>query len=108
MDPELSDHSVKVIFTKGREGADLAIIKYCKAHARPREIEVATDDKYTLALHIRHDVGKILSVAELMSRFKPAAARSLALQTEGDGDKRRLSEEDRQAINRTLPRSWFN
>ncbi|MBU9889708.1 MAG: NYN domain-containing protein [Candidatus Omnitrophica bacterium] len=69
--PELSDRTVKVFFAKGDQGADNAIIRFCKAYARPKEIEVASDDWGTLGFHVRAHVGKLLSVAELMRRLRP-------------------------------------
>ena len=105
--PELSDRSVKVLFTKGDQGADKAIIKFCKAYPKPREIEVATEDWGTLAFHIRSSVGKILTVPELMKRLDPKRSSPGAKVSAKESEEPPLSQGDRQAINRTLPASWF-
>lgn len=111
--PELSGRGVKVFFTKGAEGADHAIIKYCRSHPAPRSIEVATDDHNTLTFFIRSHVGKLLSVAELMHRldpdFKPASApaSSRSSSAKKAEDRLRLSDNECREINQTLPDHWF-
>ncbi len=110
--PELSSRGVKVFFTSGAEGADHAIIRFCRSYPHPRDIEVATDDHNTLTFYIRSHVGKLLSVAEVMRRldpdFKlasaPAPSASRASKVEA---RRTLSDGERQAINQTLPDHWF-
>lgn len=104
---ELSDHSVKVLFAKGDQGADKAIIKFCRAHPKPKEIEVASDDWSTLVFHIRSHVGKILTVAELMRRLESGRPAKGSRQAPGAEDKSALSQGVRHAINQTLPDSWF-
>jgi predicted RNA-binding protein with PIN domain len=106
--PELSDRSVKVLFTKGDQGADNAIIKFCRAHPKPGDIEVASDDWGTLGFHIRSHVGKILTVSELMRRLDPERSSSGSKSPAKEKDKQPLSEGTRQSINRTLPDSWFH
>lgn len=103
---ELSDRSVKVFFAKGDQGADNAIIKFCRDYPKPKEIEVASDDWGTLGFHIRSQVGKLLSVAELMRRLKPAGSNQ-GTRTSPAHDKPSLSQWASQAINKTLPPSWF-
>ena len=111
--PELSGRRVKVFFAKGAEGADHAIIKFCRSHPAPRSIEVATDDHNTLTFYIRSHVGKLLSVAELMHRLDPdftpapvpASSRSSAAAVAEE--RRRLSDSECRAINQTLPDHWF-
>ena len=109
--PELSGRGVKVFFTKGAEGADHAIIKYCRSHSAQRSIEVATDDHNTLTFYIRSHVGKLLSVAELMHRldpgFTPVSASSPARSAAVVEDRRRLSDSECREINQTLPDHWF-
>jgi len=105
--PELSDRSVKVFFTKGDQGADNAIIKFCRAYPKPRDIEVATEDWGTLAFHIRSHVGKILTVPELMKRLDPGRSSPATKASVKKNDEPPLSQGDRQAINKTLPASWF-
>lgn len=110
--PELSTRGVKVFFTKGAEGADHAIIKFCRSHPQPRSIEVATDDHNTLTFYIRSHVGRLLSVAEVMHRldpdFKLASAPSPSRHAAAAVEERRaLSDSERQAINQTLPDHWF-
>ena len=105
--PEFSDRSVKVLFTKGDQGADNAIIKFCRAYSKPRDIEVASDDWGTLAFHIRSHVGKILTVSELMRRLDPERFSSRSQSPAKENEDPHLSQGDRQAINRTLPASWF-
>jgi predicted RNA-binding protein with PIN domain len=103
---ELSDRSVKVFFAKGDQGADNAIIKFCRDYPKPKEIEVASDDWGTLGFHIRSQVGKLLSVADLMRRLKPSGP-SQGTRTAPVSDKPSLSQWASQAINKTLPPSWF-
>jgi predicted RNA-binding protein with PIN domain len=105
--PELSDRSVKVLFTKGDQGADNAIIKFCRAYPKPKDIEVASDDWGTLGFHIRSHVGKLLSVAEVMRRLDPGRSTSTSGRSAKDNDEPSLSQGDRQSINQTLPASWF-
>ena len=105
--PELSDRLVKVLFTKGEQGADNAIIKFCRAYPKPRDIEVATEDWDTLAFHIRSHVGKILTVAELMRRLDSGCSSSEPKSCSKKEEKPSLSQGARQAINQTLPASWF-
>jgi predicted RNA-binding protein with PIN domain len=105
--PELSDRSVKVLFTKGDQGADNAIIKFCRAHPKPKDIEVATDDWGTLGFHIRSHVGKILTVAELMRCLDPGRSSPASRASTKAEDDPPLSQGARQAINQTLPASWF-
>jgi predicted RNA-binding protein with PIN domain len=105
--PELSDRSVKVLFTKGDQGADNAIIKFCRAYPKPKDIEVASDDWGTLGFHIRSQVGKILSVAELMRRLDFGRATKGSQTASVSEDKQQLSHGTRQSINLTLPTSWF-
>jgi predicted RNA-binding protein with PIN domain len=107
--PELSSRGVKVFFTKGAEGADHAIIKFCRSHPEPRSIEVATDDHHTLTFYIRAHVGKLLSVAELMHRLDPdfTTTPALAPNRPATVEERRLSDSERSAINQTLPDHWF-
>ena len=105
--PELSDRSVKVLFAKGDQGADNAIIKFCRAHPKPKEIEVASDDWGTLGFHIRSHVGKLLTVAELMHRLKPGRSSQGSRSSAEPDDKPPLSQGAGQAINKTLPASWF-
>ncbi|MFH0985550.1 MAG: NYN domain-containing protein [Candidatus Omnitrophota bacterium] len=104
--PELSDRQVKVLFTAGDQGADNAIIKFCRAFPKPRDIEVATEDWGTLAFHIRSLVGKILTVPELMRRLDPGRSSSRAKATAKESEEPQLSQGARQAINKTLPASW--
>lgn len=104
---ELSDRSVKVFFTKGDQGADNAIIKFCRDYPKPKEIEVASDDWGTLGFHIHSHVGKILTVAELMRRLgseRPSSGSKSPAQRQEDPA---LSDGARRAINQTLPASWF-
>jgi predicted RNA-binding protein with PIN domain len=103
---ELSDRSVKVFFTKGDQGADNAIIKFCRDYPKPKEIEVASDDWGTLGFHIRSQVGRLLTVAELMHRLKPGGPPQ-GTRTAPADDKPSLSQGTSQAINKTLPASWF-
>ena len=105
--PELSDRSVKVFFTKGDQGADNAIIKFCRAYPKPKDIEVASDDWSTLGFHIRSYVGKILTVSELMRRLDPGRSSSASKSPAKESDEPPLSPGARQAINQTLPASWF-
>ena len=105
--PELSDRSVKVFFAKGDQGADNAIIKFCRAHPRPKDIEVASDDWGTLGFHIRSHVGKILTVAEVMRRLNSSGASQGSQTSAKEKDKEPLSDGTRQSINQTLPSSWF-
>ncbi len=105
--PELSDRSVKVFFAKGDQGADNAIIKFCKAYPKPKDVEVASDDWGTLGFHIRSHVGKILTVAELMRRLKPDRPSQGKRPASAAGDKPFISQGVSQAINKTLPASWF-
>jgi predicted RNA-binding protein with PIN domain len=105
--PELSDRSVKVFFTKGDQGADNAIIKFCRAYPKPKDIEVASDDWSTLGFHIRSHVGKLLKVAELMRRLDPGRSSQGSPAPAGEKDKQSLSEGTRRSINQTLPASWF-
>jgi predicted RNA-binding protein with PIN domain len=105
--PELSDRSVKVYFTKGDQGADNAIIKFCRAYPRPGEIEVVSDDWNTLGFHVRSHVGKILSVAELMRRLNPGRTASGSRRPARRQEEPALSAGARRAINQTLPASWF-
>jgi predicted RNA-binding protein with PIN domain len=104
---ELSDRSVKVFFTKGDQGADNAIIKFCRNYPKPKEIEVASDDWGTLGFHIRSQVCKLLSVAELVRRLKPGNAPSGSKSRAGRQEDPPLSDGTRQSINKTLPPSWF-
>jgi predicted RNA-binding protein with PIN domain len=107
---ELSNHAVKIFFTEGDQGADNAIIQFCRDYSRPREIEVATDDWHSLAFHIRSQVGKILSVAELMHRLDPGRLSSTSKTSSNNhkvNEEPPLSPGARQAINKTLPASWF-
>jgi predicted RNA-binding protein with PIN domain len=105
--PELSDRSVKVLFTKGDQGADNAIIKFCRAYPKPKDIEVASDDWGTLGFHIRSHVGKILTVAELMRRLDSGRSFQGSQAVSKEKDKQQLSDGARQSINQTLPASWF-
>ena len=105
--PELSDRSVKVFFAKGDQGADNAIIKFCRAYPKPKDIEVASDDWGTLGFHIRSHVGKILSVAELMRRLNSGRSSQGSQAPAKEKDEQQLSDGARQAINQTLPASWF-
>jgi predicted RNA-binding protein with PIN domain len=105
--PELSDRQVKVVFTAGDQGADNAIIKFCRAFPKPRDIEVATEDWGTLAFHIRSLVGKILTVPELMRRLDPERSSSRSKTTAKEEDKQPLSDGARRSINQTLPDNWF-
>ena len=107
--PELSDRSVKVFFAKGDQGADNAIIKFCRAYPKPKEIEVASEDWGTLGFHIRSHVGRILTVPELMRRLDPGRFSSPASSKTSSKEKEAptLSPSDRDAINRTLPPNWF-
>lgn len=105
--PELSDRQVKVLFTAGDQGADNAIIKFCRAFPKPRDIEVATEDWGTLAFHIRSLVGKILTVPELMRRLDPERPSSRSKTTAKEEDKQPLSDGTRHSINQTLPGNWF-
>ena len=106
--PELSDRAEKVLFTKGDQGADNAIIKFCRSYAKPRDIEVASDDWSTLVFHIRSHVGKILSVAELMRRLDSGGSSRGSRAVKAAADRPSISQEVRQEINRTLPPSWFH
>ena len=106
--PELSDRSVKVFFAKGDQGADNAIIKFCRAYPKPKDIEVASDDWGTLGFHIRSHVGKLLTVAELMRRLDPGRSSSAASKFPAkESNEPPLSDGTRRAINQTLPASWF-
>lgn len=105
--PELSDRSVKVLFTKGDQGADNAIIKFCRAYPKPKDIEVASDDWGTLGFHIRSHVGKLLSVAELMRRLAPGRSSPKTKHPARAQEDPALSEGARRAINQTLPANWF-
>ncbi|MEI7752558.1 MAG: NYN domain-containing protein [Candidatus Omnitrophota bacterium] len=105
--PELSDRSVKVFFAKGDQGADNAIIKFCRAHPKPKDIEVASDDFSTLVFHIRSHVGRILTVAEVMRRLNAGGASQGSQASSKAKDKEPLSDGTRQSINQTLPSSWF-
>jgi len=105
--PELSSRSVKVFFTKGDQGADNAIIGFCRSYPKPRDIEVATEDWGTLAFHIRSRVGKILTVPELMRRLDAGSSPSVVKSLSKKEDKLPLSPGVRQAINQTLPANWF-
>ncbi len=105
--PELSDRSVKVLFTKGDQGADNAIIKFCRSYPKPKDIEVASDDWSTLGFHIRSHVGKILTVAELMRRLDSGRSSQGSQASAKEKDKQPLSDGARQSINQTLPASWF-
>ena len=105
--PALSDRSVKVFFAKGDQGADNAIIKFCKAYPKPRDIEVASDDWGTLGFHIRSHVGKILTVAELMRRLDSGRSSSGSKSPAQRQEEQALSDGARQSINQTLPASWF-
>ena len=96
---------MKVLFAKGDQGADNAIIKFCRAHPKPKDIDVASDDWGTLGFHIRSHVGKILSVAELMRRLD--SGRSSKGSQAPAKEKEPLSDGTRQSINQTLPASWF-
>jgi len=106
---ELSDRSVKVVFAKGDQGADNAIIKFCRAYEKPKDLEVVSDDWATLGFHIRSHVGKLLSVAEWMRRLDSnrSSAGSRASGAGKSKDDTPLSQGAREAINRTLPASWF-
>ena len=105
--PELSDRSVKVLFAKGDQGADNAIIKFCRSYPKPKDIEVASDDWSTLGFHIRSHVCKILTVAELMRRLDSGRSSQGSQASAKEKDKQPLSDGDRQSINQTLPASWF-
>jgi predicted RNA-binding protein with PIN domain len=105
--PELSDRSVKVLFTKGDQGADNAIIKFCRAYPKPKDIEVASDDWSTLGFHIRSHVGKLLSVSELMRRLNSRGSSQGSQAFAKEKDKEPLSDGIRKSINQTLPISWF-
>ena len=105
--PELSDRSVKVLFAKGDQGADNAIIKFCRTYFRPKDIEVASDDWGTLGFHIRAHVGKILTVAELMRRLGSGRFSHGPQVSAKEKDKQPLSDGARYSINQTLPASWF-
>ncbi len=105
--PELSDRSVKVLFAKGDQGADKAIIKFCRTHPKPKDIEVVSDDWSTLGFHIRSHVGKLLSVAELMRRLDSGRTSQGPQALAKEKDKPPLSDGTRQSINQTLPASWF-
>lgn len=105
--PELSDRSVKVLFTKGGQGADNAIIKLCRSYPKPKDIEVASDDWSTLGFHIRSHVGKILTVSEIMRRLDPRRSSPASRASTKSEDEPSLSQGARQAINQTLPASWF-
>ncbi len=105
--PELSDRSVKVCFAKGDQGADNAIIKFCRAHPRPKDIEVASDDWSTLGFHIRSHVGKLLTVAELMRRLDSGRSSSGSKSPAQQQEDELLSDGARRSINQTLPASWF-
>ena len=106
--PELSDRSVKVFFAKGDQGADNAIIKFCRSFPKPKDIEVASDDWSTLVFHIRSHVGNLLSVAELMRRLNSGRSSQNPGLATGSTDKSDISQRDRQLINQTLPASWFH
>jgi predicted RNA-binding protein with PIN domain len=106
--PELSDRSVKVFFAQGDQGADNAIIKFCRSYPKPKDIEVASEDWGTLGFHIRSLVGRILTVPEVMRRLD--AERSSASSSKVPSKEKeapQLSPGVRDAINRTLPPSWF-
>ena len=113
--PELSDRSVKVFFAKGDQGADNAIIRFCRSYPKPKEIEVVSDDWSTLGFHIRSHVGKLLSVAGGMRRLtsgrssqkqgRASQGSFSALSRESEDPP--LSDGDRRSINQTLPASWF-
>jgi len=105
--PELSGRAVKVFFAKGDQGADNAIIKFCQAYPKPKDIEVASDDWSTLVFHIRSHVGKILTVSELMSRLAPKRSSTGSRNPGKEDYDPPLSQGTRQAINQTLPASWF-
>lgn len=105
--PELSDRSVKVLFAKGDQGADNAIIRFCRAHPKPKDIEVASDDWGTLGFHIRSHVGKLLTVAELVRRLDSGRASQASQTPAKEKEKQPLSDGVRRSINQTLPASWF-
>ena len=108
--PELSDRQVRVVFTAGDQGADNAIIKFCRAYSKPKDIEVVSDDWGTLVFHIRSQVGKVLSVAEFMRRLDSGRRSSQASRVSAKVKEEQeppLSQSDRQAINQTLPDKWF-
>ena len=106
--PELSDRSVKVFFAKGDQGADNAIIKFCRSYPKPKEIEVVSDDWSTLGFHIRSHVGKLLSVAEGMRRLNASRTSQGSQPSSRGNDEPTLSDGDRRSINQTLPASWFS
>ena len=107
--PELSDRSVKVFFSKGDQGADNAIIKFCRSYPKPKEIEVVSDDWSTLGFHIRSHVGKLLSVMEGMRRLNASrASQGFSKSSSRENEEPPLSDGDRRSINQTLPASWFS
>lgn len=106
--PELSDRCVKVFFSKGDQGADNAIIKFCRSYPKPKDIEVVSDDWSTLGFHIRSHVGKLLSAAEGMRRLNSGrASQGPSRASAGASEDPPLSDGDRRSINQTLPASWF-
>ncbi len=104
---ELSTPFVTVVFSKGDQGADNAIIKFCKAYEKPKDIEVVSDDWATLGFHIRSRVGKLVTVAEFIRRLDSGRTSPVSQASAKAKDGTQLSQGVRESINSTLPASWF-